>query len=85
MRTDPVTGQVDMGTRFYDPANSRFDDRDTVWDSLSDSGSIDQGDAYAYTLDDPMTGTDPTGECWGFCWVSHVVHTVAKKVTGACL
>lgn len=49
--TDPLTGQVNMGSRFYKPAQGSFLDKDTT----------PSGNPYAYTGDNPVSLTDPTG------------------------
>jgi RHS repeat-associated protein len=52
--TDPATGQVDMGSRFYKPSTGSFSGKDT------DPASSSAND-YAYADDNPVTVTDPTG------------------------
>lgn len=49
--TDPLTGQVNMGSRFYSPARGSFFNHDTS----------PAGNAYAYAGDNPVTATDLTG------------------------
>ncbi len=57
--TSPVTGQTDMGARWYNPANGGFGNKDTVANNpVPDSASASP---YAYAADNPLTGTDPTG------------------------
>ena len=50
--TDPLTGQVNMGSRFYSPSKGSFLNKDTA-----PSG----GSAYAYADDNPVSLTDPSG------------------------
>jgi RHS repeat-associated protein len=49
--TDPLTGQVNMGSRFYSPAHGNFLNHDTA----------PAGNPYAYADDNPVTVTDLTG------------------------
>ncbi len=49
--TDPATGQVDMGARFYKPSTGGFINADTT----------PAGNPYAYADDNPVSVTDPTG------------------------
>jgi RHS repeat-associated protein len=51
--TDPATGQVNMGSRFYNPGKGSFLNQDTA----TPAG----GNAYAYADDNPVTLTDLTG------------------------
>jgi RHS repeat-associated protein len=60
--TDPATGQVDMNARWYSPATGAFTSNDTITGSPL-SSTID-GNPYAYAGADPLTTTDPTGNCW---------------------
>jgi len=57
--TDPSTGLVDMGARWYDPATGSFTADDAVAGSPL-SSTVD-GNSYAYGSGDPLTETDPTG------------------------
>jgi RHS repeat-associated protein len=52
---DPVTKLVRFGFRDYDPASGRF----TAQDPLLFAG--DSSNFYAYSGDDPVGGTDPSG------------------------
>ena len=56
--TDPVTAQVDMGTRWYAPGSGRFTARDIVFGQMGDPMSLNQ---YAYGGMSPVTMIDPTG------------------------
>ena len=61
--TSPVTGQTSMGSRWYNPANGSFGNKDTVSNNpVPDSASASP---FAYAADNPLTGTDPTGH--GLC------------------
>jgi RHS repeat-associated protein len=56
--TDPATGQVNMGSRFYKPSTGSFSNKDTA--PASGGGAVTDND-YAYADDNPVTVTDPTG------------------------
>jgi RHS repeat-associated protein len=56
--TDPATGQVNMGSRFYQPSTGSFTGKDTA---PASGGAAVTDDAYAYGDDNPVTVTDPTG------------------------
>jgi large repetitive protein len=87
--TDPATGQTLMGARFYNPAVGQFLNQDQV-DTSAQSDPAAGGDLHAYVDDNPLTLTDPSGNCLVVC-LSSVVHvithpgTVIKKVGGALL
>ena len=55
--TDPGTGQVDMGDRWYNPSTAGFTSRD----SEDTSDSDDAGNRYAYAAGDPLDRIDPDG------------------------
>ena len=57
--TDPLTKQVDMGTRWYTPGMGRFSSRDTLFGDISSPMSLNQ---FAYGGMNPVTMTDPTGD-----------------------
>ncbi|MFC1438359.1 LamG-like jellyroll fold domain-containing protein [Streptacidiphilus sp. N1-10] len=57
--TDAATGDVNMLARWYTPGTGTFDSADTV--DNSPVGNSASANAYAYTDDSPLTGTDPTG------------------------
>ncbi len=66
--TDP-SGLVYLLARYYDPLSGQFLSVDPVYSSA---------DPYAYSADDPLNFSDPTGLCW-ICSVFHsVVHAVSK-------
>jgi len=57
--TDPASGQVDMGARWYAPARAGFSNADTVSvDPVPDAAA---GNPFGYAGDNPLDGTDPTG------------------------
>jgi RHS repeat-associated protein len=59
--TDPLTGRVWMGARWYDPGNGRFLTRDDYSPGLS-SGS--DSNRYLYGAANPLSNVDPNGHCW---------------------
>jgi RHS repeat-associated protein len=56
--TDPATAQVDMGARFYSPANGSFINQDTDPDPAD---TVITSGLHAYADDNPMSLTDLTG------------------------
>ncbi|MFN2545152.1 MAG: RHS repeat-associated core domain-containing protein, partial [Actinomycetota bacterium] len=56
--TDAGTGQVDMGTRLYDPGLGRFTNRDVLFGDPRSPPTLNQ---YVYGLDAPINFVDPTG------------------------
>jgi RHS repeat-associated protein len=76
--TDPDTGQVNMGTRWYDPSTGTFDSRDAV--NYSNGGYV-LANRYGYGADAPLDVTDPDGQwpCFS-CAAKKVAHWVAPVV-----
>lgn len=60
--TDSSTGQVNMASRWYNPAVGQFTSKDTA--QINPVGNSANANPFAYAADDPMIGTDPTGHCW---------------------
>ena len=83
--TDPATGQVDMGARWYEPGTGGFTSRDSVNYSQGDSILANR---YTYGAGDPMSNNDPTGH-WpscGWCkkaagYVSSAWHATTSAVS----
>ncbi|MFG1992112.1 RHS repeat-associated core domain-containing protein [Actinoplanes sp. NPDC048988] len=74
--TDPDTGQVDMGARWYQPGTGTFTSRDSA--SYSSGASI-LANKYTYAAGDPMANNDPSGN-WPSCgWCHKVIDTVIVK------
>ena len=73
--TDDETGHIYLQTRYYDPATAEF---------LSvDPAELLTNEVYAYTEDDPVNGSDPSGMiCFSFHCVTHAALTTVAKVTG---
>jgi RHS repeat-associated protein len=57
---DRRMGLYYFGARFYDPATQRFITEDTFPGIKEDPQSLNR---YAYAENDPLTNTDPTGNC----------------------
>ncbi|MFK0113163.1 RHS repeat-associated core domain-containing protein [Streptomyces sp. NPDC091217] len=55
--TDPVSGDVNMAARWYQPGTGNFSSRDT-WQL---DPVTQQANRYTYTPGNPLGGTDPTG------------------------
>jgi len=56
--TDPLSGQVWMGARWYEPGTASFLTRDTVQGDLSSPVSLNR---YTYGFADPLEYLDPDG------------------------
>ena len=59
---DHATGLTYAQARFYDPVTARFHSPDPVGFSAGGPGYFNR---YAYTMNDPVNMTDPTGMCAG--------------------
>src|SRR5581483_5658727 len=57
--TEFNTGRVNMAARWYNPATGQFDNRDTA--SNNPVPIEANANQYAYANDNPLTGTDPSG------------------------
>ncbi|WP_149256886.1 RHS repeat-associated core domain-containing protein [Actinomadura sp. K4S16] len=60
--TDPETGQINMGARWYDPSSGSFTTRDTA--TLDPADGAINANRYTYANGDPLNTIDPTGH-WG--------------------
>lgn len=58
--TDPQSGQVNMGSRFYQPSTGSFTGADTYKGAQGGKAAASDN-LYAYGDDNPVTVTDPTG------------------------
>ncbi|MEM9202821.1 MAG: RHS repeat-associated core domain-containing protein, partial [Actinomycetota bacterium] len=56
--TDPTTGDVWMGARWYDPTNAQFRSRDTIFGELATPISLNR---YTYAHANPINMWDPDG------------------------
>lgn len=78
--TDPTTGQVDMGARWYEPGTGGFLSRDTANYSQGDSILANR---YTYGAGDPLANNDPTGN-WPSCgWCRKVGNAISSGVSSA--
>ncbi|HEX8347167.1 MAG TPA: RHS repeat-associated core domain-containing protein [Actinoplanes sp.] len=85
--TDPSTGQVNMGARWYEPTTGGFLSRDSVNYSKGDSILANR---YTYGAGDPVSNSDPDGH-WPSCgWckravsnVSSALHTVGSAIASS--
>ncbi|MCU7729892.1 polymorphic toxin-type HINT domain-containing protein [Actinoplanes sp. KI2] len=76
--TDPATGQVDMGARWYEPGTGTFVSQDTANYTSGDSVLANK---YAYAGDNPLGNNDPTGN-WPSCgWCHKALNAVGNAVT----
>ncbi|MER5181772.1 LamG-like jellyroll fold domain-containing protein [Streptomyces sp. NPDC002896] len=86
--TEPGTGDVGTASRWYNPDTGQFLNKDSV--SLDAVPNSVAANPFAYVDDNPMAGTDESGNCSWYdvvCGakkvahkVSHAVHHVAHKV-----
>lgn len=77
--TDPDTGQVNMGARWYQPSTGAFTSRDTV---SAASGSSVLFNRYTYGAGRPLDMIDPDGHWPDWKKIGSVVGSVAKEVSG---
>jgi RHS repeat-associated protein len=75
--TDPVTDQVNMGARWYDPDTGVFTSRDSVGYVEGDSILANR---YIYAAGDPLGFTDPDGH-WPSCgWCKKAIKKVGSAI-----
>ncbi len=82
--TDSATDKVNMGSRWYNPANGQFLNKDSV--SLNPAPTSVSANPFAYVNDNPLAGNDPSGHCsmWDIvCGVTHAASTVASAASSA--
>ncbi|WP_394613685.1 LamG-like jellyroll fold domain-containing protein [Lentzea sp. JNUCC 0626] len=78
--TDPDSGQVNMGARWYDPSTGSFSSRDSVDQGGPGSAGFNR---YAYGVGSPVNGFDPNGHNWfsdAVSWVGDNISTVGHTV-----
>ncbi|MDX3662795.1 polymorphic toxin-type HINT domain-containing protein [Streptomyces sp. ID05-26A] len=76
--TDPDSGQVDMGARWYDPSTGGFASRDSVRASGGDSVLYN---GYTYAGGSPLSATDPDGH-WPD-WLDKAASAVGRAASSA--
>ncbi|MER7757299.1 polymorphic toxin-type HINT domain-containing protein [Kitasatospora sp. NPDC097643] len=64
---DDTTGLTSLGARQYDPATGRFISPDPILDPADPQ----QWNAYAYSNNDPVNLSDPSGLIVSDCWEGH--------------
>lgn len=75
--TDPSSGNVNMASRWYNPANGQFMSKDTAAQNPVPNSAA--ANPFAFVDDDPMTGTDPSGHGW----LSSAWHATTHAVSSA--
>ena len=75
-----------LRARAYDSSVGRFTTRDPVTPPPGQAGTARSGNPYAYTGNDPVNFTDPTGEQFGFLGdighaITHVGHDITRLPT----
>ncbi|WP_054049313.1 RHS repeat-associated core domain-containing protein [Alloactinosynnema sp. L-07] len=78
--TDPTTGSVNMGARWYRPTNGGFGSRDTA---MLDPRDLANANRHGYAGGDPLGRTDPTGHY--ACAVALAGGPAAPALAGACV
>ena len=77
--TDPGTGRVNMGSRWYNPTTGQFDTRDAA--SNSPTPDTAAANRYAYASANPLTNVDPAGT-WSLRGLARSVgNTIARVAT----
>ncbi|NGY63642.1 hypothetical protein G7043_32460 [Lentzea sp. NEAU-D13] len=74
--TDPDSGHVNMGARWYEPTSGSFVSRDSVDQGGPGSGGFNR---YAYGVGSPVNGFDPDGHGWfsdAVSWVGDNISTI---------
>ena len=76
--TDPSTANVNMDSRWYNPATGQFISRDSATNSAIPNSAV--ANTFAYGDDNPLTAYDPLGTC-GFLDLGCDAKQAFNKVT----
>ncbi|WP_234533394.1 LamG-like jellyroll fold domain-containing protein [Streptomyces shenzhenensis] len=82
--TEPGTGDVGTASRWYDPGTGQFLNKDSV--SLDATPNSVSANPFAYVDDNPMAGTDESGQCsmWDLvCGAEKAVHHISHAYHAA--
>ncbi|MFI5973000.1 LamG-like jellyroll fold domain-containing protein [Streptomyces sp. NPDC051452] len=82
--TEPGTGDVGTASRWYDPGTGQFLNKDSI--SLDAVPNSVAANPFAYVDDNPMAGTDESGNCSWYdvvCGAKKVVHHAKKAIKRA--
>ncbi|WP_282205905.1 LamG-like jellyroll fold domain-containing protein [Kitasatospora fiedleri] len=82
--TDSATSKVDMGSRWYNPGNGQFLNKDSV--ELNAAPTSVSANPFAYVNDNPLGGNDPDGHCSWYdvvCGTKKAASAVASTVSSA--
>ncbi|GGS22538.1 polymorphic toxin-type HINT domain-containing protein [Actinokineospora fastidiosa] len=74
--TDPDTGRVNMGARWYDPAAGRFMSRDSIAQGGPGSAGLNR---YGYSGGSPLNGFDANGHWWD--WIEETADWVGDNLS----
>ncbi|WP_370130910.1 LamG-like jellyroll fold domain-containing protein [Streptacidiphilus sp. EB103A] len=79
--TEQATGKVGTASRWYNPATGTFLNKDSA--SLNPVPNSVSANPFAYVNDNPLAGTDQSGQCSWYdvvCGVSEAASTVSSAV-----
>ncbi|MDF3301636.1 LamG-like jellyroll fold domain-containing protein [Streptomyces tropicalis] len=82
--TEPGTGNVGTASRWYDPDTGVFLNKDSI--SLNPVPNSVAANPFAYVDDNPLAGTDESGNCSWYdvvCGAEKVAHKVSHAVSHA--
>lgn len=82
--TEPGTGDVGTASRWYDPATGEFLNKDSL--SLNPVPNSVSANPFAYVDDNPLAGTDDSGNCSWYdvvCGAKKAAHKVSHAVKHA--
>ncbi|MFI1175166.1 LamG-like jellyroll fold domain-containing protein [Streptomyces melanogenes] len=79
--TEPGSGDVGTASRWYNPATGQFRNKDSI--SLNPVPNSVSANPFAYVNDNPLAGTDQSGNCSWYdvvCGAKKVAHKAAAVV-----